>query len=220
MTISVCNICDRRLQVQWCLQCVRLSNTLRHHCLLTVSELWTIRCALHDHDLCHLHHEVNHRVTRLFFQSSKAGTDRKERRFQERTSRWTLRLSTDRINRWRWSPCPLLVDQRWRHQKSSQLTSSPTLRAEGRNIPDSTEIQWCNKVYLHWSGRHARKTCRWLLECRFEQKFVRFVEMFHKIHSIERKTSQRIHVVRRKIDKNSNDCQTWWFVAWSMDENW
>ena len=35
---------------------------------------------------------------------SQAGTDRGERRFQQRTSRWTERVSTDRINRWRWSP--------------------------------------------------------------------------------------------------------------------
>ena len=26
-----------------------------------------------------------------------------------------------------------------------------------RNIPYSIEIHWCNKVYSHWSGRHARK---------------------------------------------------------------
>ena len=31
-----------------------MSNALRHHCLLTVSALRTIRCAFHDHDLCHL----------------------------------------------------------------------------------------------------------------------------------------------------------------------
>ena len=69
----------------------------------------------------------------------------------------------------------------------------------------------------YWFGRHARKTCWWLLECRFEQKFVGFLEKWsghhasirywwwecrfeqkfvgflesiHKIHSVERETSQ------------------------------
>ena len=88
---------------------------------------------------------------------SKAGTNRKERRFQERTSRRTGRVSTDRIRRWRWSPCRLLVDPAWFDLSSSQWISSSTLRAEGRNIPCSNEIHWCNKVHSYWSGRHARK---------------------------------------------------------------
>ena len=59
-------------------------------------------------------------------------------------------------------------------------TSSSTPCAERRNIPYSIEIHWCHKIYLHWSGRHARETCRWLLECRFEQKLVRFVRKVMK----------------------------------------
>ena len=66
---------------------------------------------------------------------SETGTHRKERRSQWRTSRWTGRSSTDRINRWRWSPCRLLVDSRWLQLSSSQWTSSSTLRAEGRISP-------------------------------------------------------------------------------------
>ena len=53
--------------------------------------------------------------------------------------------------------------------------------AEGRNIPQSKEIHWCNKVYLPWSGRLARKACWWLLECLLDQKLVRFVERFHEV---------------------------------------
>ena len=128
--------------------------------------------------------------------TTKAGTNRKVRRFQWRLSRLMRRVSTDRINRWRWSPCPVLDDSRWFHSSSSQWTSSSTLGAEGRNISYSTGIHWCHKVYLHWSGRHARETCRWLLECRFEQKLVRFVSRFHEVHSIQRKTSQGTCVVR------------------------
>ena len=93
-------------------------------------------------------------------------------------------------------------------------TSSSTLCAEGRNIPYSTEIHWCDEVYSHWSGRHARETCR------FEQKLVRFVERLHEVHSIERKTSEGIHMLRWETDKSSNDYQTRSCMARSMDENW
>ena len=41
-----------------------------------------------------------------------------------------------------------------------------------------------------------RKTHWRILECRFEQIFVRFVERIHKGHSIERKNSKEIDVVR------------------------
>ena len=117
---------------------------------------------------------------------SKAGTDRKDRKFHKRTSMWTGRVSTDRINRSHWSPCRLLVDPKWLHLSSSQWTSSSTLCAQ-RNIPYSTEIHWCNKIYSYWSGRHAREKYRWLLERRFEQKLVKFVERFHKFHYIKEK---------------------------------
>ena len=62
--------------------------------------------------------------------------------------------------------------------------------------------------------------CRWLLECRFGQMLVRFVERFHEVYSIERETSTRIHVVRWEIDKSSNDFQTISCMARSMDQNW
>ena len=88
---------------------------------------------------------------------SEAGTNRKEWRFQQRTSWWTRSLSTDRIHRWRGSPCRLLVNPRWLHLSSSHWTSSSTLRAEGRNIPYSTEIHWCYEVYSFRSGCATRK---------------------------------------------------------------
>ena len=149
---------------------------------------------------------------------SKAETTCKEWRSQWRNSRRTGRVSAGRTNRWRWSPCRFLVDSRWRHLSSSQWTSSSTLRAEGRNIPCSTEIHWRNRVYSYWSGRVTREDWR-LLECRFEQAFVRFLERIHTIHSIEREASKRIHVVRRETVKDSNDYQTR-LMARSMDENW
>ena len=64
------------------------------------------------------------------------------------------------------------------------------------------------------------KTYWRLLEGRFKQKPVRFLERFHEVHSIERKTSHKIHVVRENIDKNSIDYQTRSCMARCMDENW
>ena len=73
------------------------------------------------------------------------------------------------------------------------ITSNPSssLRAEGRNIPYSTEIRWCDQGFFHKSGCVARKRYRWFLDLWREQEFVRFVEMFLKIHFIERTPLQR-----------------------------
>ena len=40
-----------------------------------------------------------------------------------------------------------------------------------------------------------------MLECRFEQKSVRYVDRFHEIHIIERNSSKRIFVVRGRLTK-------------------
>ena len=66
-----------------------------------------------------------------------------------------------------------------------------TMNLEFNSMCRRKEIHWCSKFYLHWSGRHARETSRWLLECPFEQKLVSFVERFHEVHSIERKNLPR-----------------------------
>ena len=68
-----------------------------------------------------------------FREPTEAGTDRKERRSQWRTSRRTGRVSTDRIKRWRWSPDKLLICSRWLHLSPSQRSSSSTLCDERRN---------------------------------------------------------------------------------------
>ena len=130
-----------------------------------------------------------------------------------RTPRTPGRASTHRIKRSRWS-------SRWLLLSSSQWTWSSTLCVEGWNIPNSTETHWCNKVYSHWSGRHARETCRWLLECRFERKPVRILERIHEVYSIESKISEGIYVVRGETDKSSNDFQIRSCMARSMDQNW
>ena len=150
--------------------------------ILIRQNLWWI----HIH-ICRWDSKIVRKRLRIPRTHSKARTNGEERRVQWRNSWRTRRVSTDRIHRWRWSPCQFLVDPRWLHLPSSQWTSSSTPRAEGRNIHHSTEIHWCNKVYSYWSGRHARETCRWLLECRFEQKLVRFVEGFTKFTPLKEK---------------------------------
>ena len=72
--------------------------------------------------------------------------------------------------------CRFLVDPKWLHLSSSQLTTGSTLRAEGRNISHPAEIYWWNLVYSYWTGCVTRETNWPLLECRFGQTFVRLME--------------------------------------------
>ena len=65
-------------------------------------------------------------------------------------------------------------------------------------ISYSTGMHWCCEVYTYWSGCVTRKEDSRLLESRFEQAFVRFLERNHKIHSIGAEGT----------DKDWNDCQT------------
>ena len=90
------------------------------------------------------------------------------------------------FKRWRWSPKRL-----W----SSQWTSSSTLRAEGGNIPCSTEIHWCYDVHSYWSGCVTREQDWRLLECRRAQKLVRFLERVHEIYFVEGEASKKKDVV-------------------------
>ena len=65
---------------------------------------------------CRWYSKIVRKRLRIPRTHSEAGTNRKQRRFKQRTSRWTGSVSTDRIHRWRWSPCRLLVDTtiRWK----------------------------------------------------------------------------------------------------------
>ena len=135
-------------------------------------------------------------------------TERREREFQWRFLWRSGRVSTDRINRWRWSPQRFLVFSRWLHLSSSYWTKSSTLCAERRNISYSTEIQWCYEVNKYRSGRCTRKTYWWLLECWWRWKIVRFMDRIHEVSFVERDVSKTIHVVREETAKNSNNYST------------
>ena len=47
-----------------------------------------------------------------------------------------------------------------------------------------------------------------VLDCRFESKFIRFLERVHEVRSIERESSRGIYVFRVETDKNSSNHQT------------
>ena len=93
---------------------------------------------------------------------SKAGKNRKEWKSEWRTSRRIGRVSTNRIYRWRWSPCRLLVDPSWLHLSSSQWTSSSTPCAERWILPYPTGIQCvtvCHSVSQYVTVCHSESLC-------------------------------------------------------------
>ena len=129
------------------------------------------------------------------------------------------KASTDRIKRWRWSP-KTLVDSRCLHLSSLHWTSCSALCAERRNIPYSTEthcvtrstqtnldVMQEKRIDDYWDLDENRSLSDSWWGCT-------------KIHSIERRTSKRIFVVRWETDKGSNDNQTRHCVASSMHQNW
>ena len=93
-----------------------------------------------------------------------------------------------------------------------------TLCAERRNIPFSTKIHWCNKVYLVWSGHHARRACLWLLECGRETEACRIRGKVSRNLLYWKKNLPKEKCVRSEIDKSSNDYQTRSCVARSMEK--
>ena len=112
-----------------------------------------------------------------------------------------------------------LVHVRKLHIPSSQRTSSSTPCAKRRIIPYSTEIHWRNQNYSYEFGCQTRATYRWLFKYRWVKRFVWFLDRFHSIYSIGRKTSRRIYVVQGEIDEKTADIQARLFVARTLGEN-
>ena len=86
-------------------------------------------------------------------------------------------------------------------------------------ITISTEGHWWYEACSNRSGCVTRKTYWRLLECRFKQTLVRFVERSPKIYS-EGEASKGVNVVWEETDKDSNDSQTRSCMARSFDEKW
>ena len=76
------------------------------------------------------------------------------------------------------------------HIPPSRWTQSQTLLAERRIIPYTTEIHWRLQNYSYEFGCQARTPHRWLLEYRWVNRFVWFLDRFHSVYSIRRKNLQ------------------------------
>ena len=60
----------------------------------------------------------------------------------------------------------------------------------------------------HKSTCMTRTTYRRLLDCRCGSQFVRLMDRIQEVHTIERKTSQRMHAVRGAAYEDSSNYQT------------
>ena len=109
---------------------------------------------------------------------------------------------------------------RWRTSQICwrRFTKSQTLLAERRVIPYSTEIHWLLQNYSYKLGCNARKPHRWLLEYRWIQRFVWFLDRFHSFYSVKWETSRRIYVVRGETDKTASDIQARSYMARTLEE--
>ena len=113
----------------------------------------------------------------------------------------------------------ILVHDRKLHMPPTRWTQSQTLLAERRIITHSTKIHWRHQNYSNELGCQARASHRWWLECRRSKRFVWFLDRFHSIYSIGRKTSRRICVVRVEIAEQTADIQARLSVARTLGEN-
>ena len=118
-----------------------------------------------------------------------------------------------------WSDKWLLVHVRNLQKTPSRWTKSQTLLAERRIIPYSTEVHWRIQNYTYEFGCQAREAHRWLLEYWWLSKLVWSLDRFHTIHSIGRKSSRRIYVVRWEIDEKTTDIQARSSLARTLREN-
>ena len=151
------------------------------------------------------------------------GTASTNSRRKSRWFSWRIRRVSSTTSRLisgcRWSDKWFLVHVRKLHIPPSRWTQSQTLLAERRIIPYSTEIHWRIQNYSYEFGCQARTTHRWLLEYRWVKRFVWFLDRFHSIYSIGRKTSRRIYVVRGEIDEKTADIQARSSMARTLGEN-
>ena len=121
----------------------------------------------------------------------------------------------------RWSKKWFLVHFRKLYIPPSRWrwTQSQTLLAERRIIPHSTEIHWRLQNCSHTFGYYARRPHRWLLEYRWIQRFVWFLDRFHPVYSVEWETFRRTYVVWGETDKTASDIQARSFMARTLERN-
>ena len=123
------------------------------------------------------------------------------------------------VSRCRWSNYWLSVHVRKLHIPPSRWAKSQTLLTERRIILYSTEVHWRIQNYTYEFGCYARKPHRWLLEYRWINRFVWFLDRFHSAYSIKWRTFGRIFVVWGETDKTASDIQAWPFTARTLERN-
>ena len=121
--------------------------------------------------------------------------------------------------RMRWSDKWYLVHVRKLHIPPSRWTQSQTLLVEKRIIHRSTERHWRLQNYKNEFGCYARKAHRWLLEYRWIKRLVWFLDRFHSIYFIGRKSSRRIYVVQVEINEKTAYIQARSFMARTLENN-
>ena len=143
-------------------------------------------------------------------------------RKRSRIFSWRIRrvssTTSQLVSGCRWSVKWLLVHVRKLHIPPSRWTQSQTLPAERRIIPYSTEIHWRIQNYKNEFGCYARTPHRWLLEYRWVERFVWFLDRFHSVCSVGRETSRRKIVVRGETDKTAGNIQARSLKARTLDE--
>ena len=142
---------------------------------------------------------------------TEAGTDRKETRFQQRTSWWTGKVSTDRNHRWRWSPCRFLVDPRGlicRHHIEPRFQLY---------VPKEETFRKSIVIYIDVT-RSTYFDLDVLQEKRLGRHFVKFLERIHKILSLLKEKPPKGHTCsRRRLTKiqTTTRSENLWPEVWT-----
>ena len=108
----------------------------------------------------------------------------------------------------------------WKTSWRTIQRNSKTFGAAVEYHPSSPgDVHWCYQVNTYWSGCVTRKKDWRLLECRFEQKFVGFLDKIHEVHSIEVKKPRQGYMWSGK--RTTKIYTTTKLRKWSgsMDEN-
>ena len=87
-----------------------------------------------------------------------------------------------------------------------------------KNHSYSAKIHWRIQNYSYEFGCYAREPHRWLLEYRWIERFVWFLDRFHTTHFVKRKASRRIYMwSRERTDETASNIYSWSFVARNLE---
>ena len=161
--------------------------------------------------------KICQRDLRIPRKHCKTRIDRKECRFQPRTWRWTGRVATDRVNRWRWSRPDFWSIQGEFIYRPHNEPRVQVCVPKKENVPyfHWNTLMWPGVVILIWTCCKRNE----LLECQFEQTFVRFVED-SRSSLYWKKNLQKDKCGPGDTHQKSIDCQTRSCRARIMDKNW